>query len=61
MIVLGVVQIILRRPYSTSGGGERGSWRDPHRDGKRKPAAFASVVEEQVPEDSEVDLCLRQF
>ena len=61
MIVLCIIQIILHRPYSTSGVGERGSWRDPRRDGKRKLAAFASVVEEQVPKDSEVDLCLRQF
>jgi len=29
--------------------------------GRRKLAAFAFVVEEQAPEDSEVDPCLRQF
>ena len=44
MIVPGVVQIMLCRPCSTS-EGERGSWRDPHRDGKRELTAFDSMVE----------------
>jgi hypothetical protein len=49
-----------RGPYSTS-GGELGRRRDHRRDGKSKCATFASVVEEPVPENSEIDLCLRLF
>lgn len=59
MIAPGSIRIVLRKSYSIP-ARERRSQGSPHRDGKGKPAAIASVVGGKAPKDSEVDLCLRQ-